>query len=628
MLLWFPTLYPDELLYSVFARYHVRSGNTSHKATTEELFGRRTIRSVLDLPAHLNTLLDRMDSNIEADDLIFNHTTFPYFAAFLLPKQAVQVKESMKGNKGSTIHTRIGMAASNVKPKTNLWVCSDCIDEDMNNYGETYWHRIHQIPGVYFCPKHHTVLEETNLGVKAGNQHEYVIATPTVERTKVNLDGFKKEELDLLLKISQITQALLSNTQVQTKSNTLKEKYQSLLKQKGLVSLNGFLKREKLYENFLSRFSDSLLELLQSPVVYEETNWLTMIFQKHRKSFHPIRHILVMMFLETDLNDLFELEEYYPFQKGPWLCLNPVCQNYHKRVVTSLTITRDYKTGCPVGTFRCDCGFVYSRKGPDQNEQDSYRIGTIKKFGHVWKEKLAQMVNAGDKLSDIAKKMQADSATVKKYAVELGLKISWKKPKNKKKNTIELLGYEDQIAERRSKWQEFQKVHPEKSKTELRKMAPDAYTFLYRHDREWLNKFSPVVKKVQSSYSRVDWEKRDQEILKMVKKVTRTWDENVEKPTRITISAIGKRLNRLSLFQKSADNLPNTVNYIKKIEEDIRTYQKRRIEFHINKLAKENEPITESDIYRIAGLRRTVSNEVKRFITLKVTEYETLRNNY
>ena len=34
----FPTPYPDELLYSVVARYHVRSGNKSFRQTHEELF--------------------------------------------------------------------------------------------------------------------------------------------------------------------------------------------------------------------------------------------------------------------------------------------------------------------------------------------------------------------------------------------------------------------------------------------------------------------------------------------------------------------------------------------------------------------------------------------------------------
>jgi hypothetical protein len=135
MLHWFPTPYPDELLYSVLARYHVWSGNTSPKMTIEELFGKRTVRSVWDLPANLNMLLSQLGSYWKAEQLINNHTMYPYYAAFLLPQQAKQVKKSMLDTDGSTIHTRIGVAASNVKIKTNLWACSDCIEEDMNTYG-------------------------------------------------------------------------------------------------------------------------------------------------------------------------------------------------------------------------------------------------------------------------------------------------------------------------------------------------------------------------------------------------------------------------------------------------------------------------------------------------------------
>ena len=78
---------------------------------------------------------------------------YPYYAAFLFPKQAEQVKQSMMDSKGSTIHTRIGVSASNVKLKTNLWVCSDCIKEDMNTYGETYWRRIHQCSWCFYLPQ-------------------------------------------------------------------------------------------------------------------------------------------------------------------------------------------------------------------------------------------------------------------------------------------------------------------------------------------------------------------------------------------------------------------------------------------------------------------------------------------
>ncbi|WP_417898321.1 TnsD family transposase [Bacillus haimaensis] len=626
MLHWFPTPYPDELLYSVLARYHVWSGNTSPKMTIGELFGKRTVRSVWDLPANLNALLSELGSYWDADQLINNHTMFPYYAAFLLPKQAKQVKKSMLDGDGSTIHTRIGVAASNVKVKTNLWACSDCIIEDMETYGETYWRRVHQAHGVFVCPRHGKVLEETTVSVKAQNQHEFIVATPDVERTKIRLDGLNKEEIQLLFDISKETDSLLNNTRLQANDNTIRSKYLELLKQKGYASVNGMVKRDRVYQSFGAKFSDRSLELLQSSVMFEETDWLTMIFQKHRKSFHPLRHLLVMMFLETDLDHLFGKKEYQPFGKGPWLCLNAACPNHRKPVIKELTVTICYDTRKPVGTFHCDCGFVFSRRGPDKNKDDQYRVGTIKEYGHVWKAKLTELVNEGYSLTEIAKEMQADRATIKKYAAELELKVPWKLPKVQKKEVNEPLeGFETQLNERKNKWLNLQEEYLDKSKTELRKMVPDVYAFLYRNDRDWLNEFSPVKKRIQTPNKRVDWEKRDNELLKQVKKVVQTWDKDADKPTKITTSSIGKKLNELPLLQKKADKLPQTMEYINKVSEDTVSFQKRRVEFTIEKLKKENEPILEWKIYKKAGLRPTVSNEVKRLITLRTTEYETVK---
>ena len=625
MLHWFPTPYPDELLYSVLARYHVWSGNTSPKMTVEELFGKRTVRSVWDLPANLNDLLSQLGSYWDADQLINNHTMYPYYASFLLPKQATQVKKSMLDGDGSTIHTRIGAAASNVKVKTNLWVCSDCIGEDMKTYGETYWRRVHQSSGVFICPKHETILEETTVSVKVQNQHEFVVATPDVERAMISLNGLNIEEIQLLLDISNKTDSLLNNTRLQANDNTIRSKYLELLKQNGYASVNGMVKRDRLYQSFRSEFSERSLELLQSPVKFEETDWLTMIFQKHRKSFHPLRHLLVMMFLETDLNHLFDEKEYQPFGKGPWLCLNTACPNHRKSEVTDLTVTICCDTRKPVGTFQCDCGFIFSRRGPDQNRDDQYRIGTIKDYGYVWKRKLTELVSEGYSLTEISREMVADRATIKKYAAELDLKVSWKLPKvHKKEDNESLVDFETQLNERKNKWLELQEEYPEKSKTELRKMVPDVYAFLYRNGRDWLNTHSPVKKRIQTSYQRVDWEKRDKELLRKVKKVILNWEENAEKPSKITVTSIGRKLNELSLLQKKADKLPKTMDYIEKVSEDTVTFQKRRVEFTLQKLRKENEPILEWKVYKKAGLGPTVSNEVKRLITLRIREYETV----
>jgi transposase-like protein len=627
MLLWFPTPYPDELLYSVFARYHVRSGNTSPKISTEELFGTRTIRSVWDLPANLEILLKRLGPHWTPDDLIMKHTLYPYYASFLLPKQAEKVKNSMIMTKGSTIHTRIGVAASNVKQKTNLWVCSSCIDENLDVFGESYWHRTHQLPGVFICPKHETVLEETEVTVKANNQHEYIPVLPSVERKKADLEDLSKDDITLLLRVSKNSKKLLDETHLQKDDNTIRNKYLVLLKQRALASLNGFVKRDRVYKLFSSMFSDPFLDLLQSPVAYEETNWLTMIFQKHRKSFHPIRHILIMLFLETDLDHLFDKEEYLPFGKGPWLCLNHTCDKYHKRSVTSLTVTRCYNTKKPIGTFYCKhCGFVFSRRGPDSESTDQYKIGTIKDYGATWKERLTTLVNEGNGLHSIAKEIRADIATVKRYAAEMNLDVSWKPPKLKmntsKRDTVET---DALLLVQKERWKELQQKYPEKSKTQLRDMAKDVYAYIYRYDKEWLQVHSPNKKSLTSTYQRVDWKLRDNELLKQVKEAVQGWDQKVTKPTRITVSAIAKKINMLSLIQKKADKLPRTMKYMDKVTEDIVEFQKRRVEFLVQKKKENNEPIIDWEIYREAGLRSTVSSEVKRLIALRVTEYESTK---
>lgn len=625
MLHWFPTPYPDELLYSVLARYHVRSGNTSAKTTTAELFGKRSIRSVLDLPANLNVLVNRIGSNWDAESLIFHNTMYPYYASFLLPKQADQVKQSMKDNKGSTIHTRIGVSASNVQPKVNLWVCSDCIKEDMDALGETYWHRVHQAPGVFVCPKHEVILGETNVPVKAKNQHEYMIASPLIERKQFGLDELQKEDFCLLNKIAQITEFLLEQPIIQLKDKTLRERYLTVLKKKGLAGPNGYVKREKVYQNFASTFSGRCLELMQSSILLEETNWLTMIFQKHRKSFHPIRHILVLLFLELDMNQLFIKEEYYPFGLGPWKCLNVACPHFHKPVVTSLKITICYDTRKPVGTFSCDCGFTYSRRGPDKTESDQYRIGTIKEYGLLWKSKLTSLVNEKKTLTKISKELKADRATIKKYAFELELDVPWKLPQVEEENSNKYFEvYEKVLLERKNHWLKLQELYPEKSKTQLRKLAPNVYAYLYRNNPRWLSSHSPKKKRTHNPNKRVNWEKRDEELLRLVKEVARNWDVDTNKPTRISISSIGRKINSTSLLQKKAEKLPKTSEYIQNISEDLSTFQIRRVEAVIKQLKRENERIVEWEVYRLAGLKSNISNEVKRFITMKVTGYESV----
>ncbi|EAQ6061414.1 transposase, partial [Salmonella enterica] len=79
MLSFFPTPYPDELMYSVFARYHARSGNVSFKSTLQDLFGSEAIVSSIGFSSQLHALIQRLPKGAvyTDDDFIDKHTIFP-----------------------------------------------------------------------------------------------------------------------------------------------------------------------------------------------------------------------------------------------------------------------------------------------------------------------------------------------------------------------------------------------------------------------------------------------------------------------------------------------------------------------------------------------------------------------
>ncbi|MBP8893861.1 MAG: TniQ family protein, partial [Saprospiraceae bacterium] len=52
----FPIPYPNELIYSVIARYAVHNGIISPKYLTEELFNSRNLTPTYDLSTHLDRL--------------------------------------------------------------------------------------------------------------------------------------------------------------------------------------------------------------------------------------------------------------------------------------------------------------------------------------------------------------------------------------------------------------------------------------------------------------------------------------------------------------------------------------------------------------------------------------------
>ena len=158
-----PEIYPDELLYSRFARYYERSGYMAYIFAAEDLFQNKNERPDVEF---INRLTQDAQSVIHkkmsADEVIMNHTMFPYYGRFLGKERRTEAYFALLNTDGNY---RNLLPIPKAKRQRFLRYCPMCVNMDRDKYGETYWHRIHQMQSIDICPVHFCVLQNTDIAI-------------------------------------------------------------------------------------------------------------------------------------------------------------------------------------------------------------------------------------------------------------------------------------------------------------------------------------------------------------------------------------------------------------------------------------------------------------------------------
>lgn len=620
MILHFPYLHQNEILYSGIARYYDYLNEHRIKWVGEHLFGKRNYRATVGFPSGLNNFYENLPpyNPYTPKYIIDNHSIYPLFRPFV--KQVIDEKviNDMLYNNGKGIMTRLGIVASVVPNKRHLYYCPSCIQNQMDlndtKFLDVYWNRVHQCPGVFVCHQHREWLRHTSFSLDEINQHSYVSLGNLIEEEQLNLKCNPVEEdkiSQFYLKIAENIDWIL-NHQLQPKDlDYYRFKYIEYLKSRGIAKPSGKVDIQRLKKLFLDYYPKSFLQSLNSDINLEDDQtWVQMIVQKNRKAFHPVRHILMIMLLAESSSKFFS-EEYIflPFGSGPWECHSPVCMGQTE--LLSLGFSREMKQ--VYGDFICECGFKERR----------YTNGKLKvmKYGELWERELAKYLKKGLGIYPIARLLQADIATIKKYANKLGLLDKWTHPKKNLTSNKKSL---PQKSNHYELWVNAIKENPNSSKTQIRNLVPASYAWLYSNDKQFLDENSPkpLLKKTNNKENAVDWVSRDVELLVKVKQIVQNWDNVGDKPTRKTKTAIGKKTNRNYWLEKYPEHFPNTLAYLNSVVETVEDFQIRRVKWVLN-LEYEKREVKEWEVYVYAGLRRTVSERVKVFIQESVKMHNT-----
>ena len=299
MLAYFPVAYSDELLYSLIARYVLHTGQSENrKGVLRDVFGTETAVAIPDLPSHLNQFRSRVDQvwQVSVTDLIKRHTLAPKYLPFLRPVQAKQVVKSMGSSQGGNIHTRCGIAAGAVQQPRFFRYCPICVKKQYEKYGEPYWQRSHQFSGIDICYRHKCKLVSSTLHFHPKEKHLYRAAFNECVEKSAEPVSLTEIEGRLLGRI----QELFDLQKVDGYSaHQWSMFYQNLAIKYGFKR-GARVDHRAVRQHMESDWSSSHLKPYLESV--SDNDWLVNLFRKHRKAFHPLRHLMVWSSLLPDVS--------------------------------------------------------------------------------------------------------------------------------------------------------------------------------------------------------------------------------------------------------------------------------------------------------------------------------------
>ena len=613
MITLFPAGCDDELDFSLFARYCARKPYTNQKAFAEELFGRNTVVATAGLISHISYLVSQLapGHHYSADSFIEKHTLFPYYSLFLNPYQATQLREDMCNDNGPGMHMRAGLMASKIPLPSFLKLCSACIEQDREQYGFCYWHRKHQPFGVEVCAVHGIPLLRTKVTTHNRQaRYEFVTAEQAVSSMGSVLPPASLPFHDVLLAIARSVAWTLEQKIPPPGLEHIRERYLALLDEQGYLSADRHVRMEDLYRQFHATYPSDLLRLLCCELDdTSEDTWLTRLVRKPKHSQHPLYHLLFMHFLGHSAASFFAFSpEKKTFGEGPWPCLNSTCNDYRQLIVRSCAvyISRD-AGGQPIGIFECpSCGFTYTRTWSSEI-MDPFNRQRIINVGWVWEACLRERwSDAQHSLRAIARELDVDPNTVKAHATRLGLPFPRPGgvvlPSTKPQFTPTEANLEETY---RQIWLQALQEHPDAGVKTIRGIVPArVYTWLYRHNKEWLDEHAALGRGKYTRPSRVDWNERDRMIQAEVRAAAQELLDMSGRPRQITIAAIGHHTGYLVLLQKHLDKLPLTHEALVAVVETQLSWGLRRIRYVVEEACRENSRLQLWQLIRAAGVAR------------------------
>lgn len=600
----FPSSYPDESLFSLVARYHRLSGHHDDRDTLHELFGKHTQIVSSHLPSLLDTLVSRLPRAmaLDAQDIVDRHTLFPYYRPFLTERQVALSLAVMKGPSASGLKTLMGLIASQVGGENCYRYCEQCSEQDVELVGQPYWHRAHQLPAVHVCAQHGTPLVELAASWVAQHRHQlFLPADKEVIRHAKHI-FVSEQHREEMLAFSILSRQVLNSRLDIIPTRRLQDLYRSLASDLGFTHAGGRVKvvelSQRVRQQVSSLSASGAMQCLQRPAS-GPLEWAISLLRKSRNSSHPLKHLVLLRCLNgkiehflTAANETVKISR--PFNRP---LPSPAATSSVNQLRTML-LDHQYSLrrcaqllGKSVTTLRIEAaqGGIPVAKRPKKLDGPTVAI-------------LTKALQSSTSLETLARRHQ--TSTVSLYRL---LRMCPDAAQVREKLIF--------VNQRNRRRRRFVGGHP----TILPRARAD-YAWLHRYDREWLTQtIEATPRRLIVHTARIDWGRRDQEKADAVRECSRGL-YTLEKPIRVSRSAIGRKIGCLAVLEKHLIKLPLTAVALAECVETTAQFQCRRLSWAARQMYQQGLPPS-WQLMHMARLRPPLAKEVELLLNRLVNRY-------
>ena len=558
-----PTLWPDMTLYSLAACAHRMMGHSSGRTTSLELFGTPAAGLHHDFPSNLQEFCRLTDGQYGAPiNLARQATCLPYFVRFRPTAIADDLVGIMCSSNADRLKFRLGLHASPTGASFPLRACTLCMD-----YGVAYWHRCHQLPGVYRCQIHNAPLLESPLRIDRRRRSIFLLPRDYGIFTANQRGPTADTPITILSRLAVMSANVLEHPLPKDYTpSQLKATYAHGLRDLGFLTRGGNVRCRE----FLRWIRDRYCCISEYPpydriLGDQHLNALLRLVRKPRADFHTAYHVLL---IDALFGSWERFVEVYVWEgaMNPSVDKNPETEEPAPDFVDPIlrALVQRFREGSSALTTLCrELGIDYQTAVRHLAASGTVSVDRRPKVLTAdIRKSVVNGLRAGEAQRDVAKRHGLSRATIDRICQETAdLHQEWVKANHEFKRQT-----------KRGQFLTYLSCHPGATRTEARSRHAPGYGWLQLHDSQWLEQQIPraprtSARPIGTRTGRVNWVQRDMECLGALKALLPRL--SFEPNERLQPGVVLRKLPRLS-FTPRLDRLPKSSELVAQMLTNIR----------------------------------------------------------